>query len=131
MAYDLLTLDCSLANGKAPLRVIQVLRRAVGQVFCLSPPRRSQFDTRSSRIGFMADKVTTGKVSSVSFCFLCKFSFHLLLHTPRHLPSRSGTIRQTIADVTIDHIINPQKIKSKISLAMNVNVILAIRVPGC
>jgi hypothetical protein len=42
-----------------------------------------------------------GQVFSEYFCFLCQFSFHLVLHIHRHhhLSSGAGTIGQLVADV--------------------------------
>jgi hypothetical protein len=59
-----------LERGRALLRWI---------VACI-PPRLLHFDTRSSRVGFVVDKVAVGQVLSRYF----RFSFHRLLHT-QHL----------------------------------------------
>jgi hypothetical protein len=36
-------------------------------------------------VGFVVDKVALGQVFSEYFCFLCKFSFHRLLHIHHHI----------------------------------------------
>jgi hypothetical protein len=62
------------------------------------PPRRSGFEPSSGYVRFVVDKVALGKVFSEYFGFLCRFSFHWLLHT-HHLSAAAGTIGQIVADV--------------------------------
>jgi hypothetical protein len=45
------------------------------------PPQRSGFETMSSHVGFMVDKVAMRQVFSEYFGLPYHFSFHLLLHT--------------------------------------------------
>jgi hypothetical protein len=77
------------------------------------PPRRPEFDPRSSQVGFVVDKVAVGQVSSEQFSFSRQFSLHRLLHT-HHLSSEAGTISQIAADVPSGLSLTPhQKIKKK------------------
>jgi hypothetical protein len=57
------------------------------------PPRRPEFKTGSSHVGFLMDKVALGQVFSEYFGFSCQSSFQQFLHN--HPPSpivRAGTI---------------------------------------
>jgi hypothetical protein len=49
-------------------------------------------------VGFVAEEVALGQVSSEYFGFPCQFSFHRLLHI-HHLSSGAGTTGQLVADV--------------------------------
>jgi hypothetical protein len=39
------------------------------------------FDPRSSKVGFVVEKVALGQVTSEYFGLSCRFSFHQMLHT--------------------------------------------------
>jgi hypothetical protein len=45
------------------------------------PPRQPQFGARSSRVGFVVDRMVFGQVFSAYLCFTSHFSFHQLLNT--------------------------------------------------
>jgi hypothetical protein len=77
------------------------------------PPRRPGFEPRSSRVGFVVDKVALGQVFSEYFGFPCQFSFHRLLNN-HHLSSGTGTRSQSVADVPSGlSLTPPQEIKKK------------------
>jgi hypothetical protein len=63
------------------------------------PPRRPEFDTRSSHVGFVVEKTVLRQVSFEYFGFPCQFLFHQMLHT-HHLPSEAGTVGQLMIVVT-------------------------------
>jgi hypothetical protein len=63
----------------------------------------------------MEDKVALGQVFSDYFGFLCRFSFHQLLHS--HLSSRAGTVGLLGVDVSSALSLTPShEIKKKIEL---------------
>jgi hypothetical protein len=64
-------------------------------------------------MGFVVDKVTLGQVFSEYFGFLCRFSFHRLLHIHHHLSSWAGTIYQLVADVPSGLSLTPLQEKKK------------------
>jgi hypothetical protein len=63
------------------------------------PPRRPEFEPRSSHVGFVVDKVALGQVFSEYFGFPCQFAFRHRLLLTHHLSSVACTIGQTAADV--------------------------------
>jgi hypothetical protein len=101
-------------------------RAALGQVFseysgfpCQSFYRLNTaavlFEPGSYRVGFMVDKLALGQLSSEYFVFPCH-SFHRPLHT-HHLPSGSGAIGQTVAEVPSNSVSShlQEKIRKKIT----------------
>jgi hypothetical protein len=77
------------------------------------PQRRPGFEPRSSRVGFVMDKVALGQVFSKLFGFPCQFSFHRLLHI--HLSSGAGTVGQLVVDVPSGDrvLLHAKKLKKK------------------
>jgi hypothetical protein len=65
------------------------------------PPRRPEFDPRSSYVGFVVGRVALGQVLSEYFGFPCQSSFHLLLHN-HHPPSGAGIIGQQWLTYQVD-----------------------------
>jgi hypothetical protein len=94
------------------------------------PPRRPGFDSRSSHVRFVVDKMALGQVSSEYFGFPCQFSFHQMLHS--YLSSGAGTIGKLVADVpsglslTPPHETKKKKRKNLHSVGgiLRINVIL-------
>jgi hypothetical protein len=64
-------------------------------------------------VGFVVDKVALGHVFSEYLGFPCQFSFHRLPHTHHHLPSRTGTIGQIVANVVDSVSHQTKKLKKK------------------
>jgi hypothetical protein len=60
-------------------------------------PRRPVFETGSSHVGVVVDKVALGQVFSEYFGFPYQFSFHRLLHIHHHISSEAGTVGQLVA----------------------------------
>jgi hypothetical protein len=73
--------------------------------------RRSVFEPRSGRVGFMVEKVALGEVFSEYFGFPSQFSFHQLLHT--HLSSEAGTIGELVADVPSAFSLTPPQVTKR------------------
>jgi hypothetical protein len=72
-------------------------------------------------VGFVADKVALGQVSSEYFGFPCHFSFHRLLHIHHHISSPLGTIAQLVADVPSGLSLTPptKKLKKNYTASRN------------
>jgi hypothetical protein len=56
-------------------------------------------------------------VLSQYFGFLCRFSFHRLLHTDNHLSSGAGTIGQTVPGIPTGPDLTPPQIKQRHNLS--------------
>jgi hypothetical protein len=81
------------------LKCIVTIATVMRLVSCF-PPLLPGFEPRSGHVRFVVDKLALGRVFSEFFGFLCKFSFHRLLHT-RYLSFGAGIVGKVVADVPI------------------------------